>query len=144
MRQRLYTQTFVYCHAFLDVKTLLKISFQKFQIWWDSNSPDFMPSHIKRMDKMLKISVISNTPSSQLFVGTSFIAQNFILKSSKFYCLARNCPDKFKCSLVTMATAFKKWTISLENDVWHLWDFNTIHHRNKLIRIFSPLSGCLK
>ena len=81
---------------------------------------------------MLKISVISNTPSSQLFVGTSFIAQNFILKSSKFHCLAWNCPDKFKCSLVTMATAFKKWTISLENDVWHLWDFNTIHHRNNV------------
>ena len=38
-----------------------------------------MPSHIKRMDKILKISVISNTPSSQLFVGTSFIAQNFIV-----------------------------------------------------------------
>ena len=65
--------------VFYDVKTLFKISFQKFQIlWWDSNSPDFMPSHIKHMDKMHKISVISNTPLSQLSVGISFIAQNFI------------------------------------------------------------------
>ena len=43
-----------------------------------------MPTHIKHMDKMLKISVISNTPLSQLFVGTSFIAQNFILKVQNF------------------------------------------------------------
>ena len=42
-----------------------------------------MPTHIKHMDKMLKISVIWNTPLSQLFVGTSFIAQNFILKKVK-------------------------------------------------------------
>ena len=44
--------------------------------------------------------------------------------------------DNFKCSLVTMATAFKTWTIWLENDVLLLWDFNTPHHRNKLIRNF--------
>ena len=51
-----------------------------------------MPCHIEHMDKMLKISVVSNTPLSQLFVGISFIAQNFILKNSKFHCLVLNCP----------------------------------------------------
>ena len=51
-----------------------------------------MPSHIKHMDKMHKISVISNTPLSQLSVGISFIVQNFILKNSKFHSLTWNCP----------------------------------------------------
>ena len=37
-----------------------------------------LPSHIKHMDKMHKISVIPNTPLSQLSVGVSFIVQNFI------------------------------------------------------------------
>ena len=44
------------------------------------------------MDKTHKISVISNSPLFQLFVGISFIVQNFILKNSKFLCLAWNCP----------------------------------------------------
>ena len=39
-----------------------------------------MPSHIKHMDKMHKMAVISNSPLSQLSVGISFIAQKFILK----------------------------------------------------------------
>ena len=49
-----------------------------------------MPSHIKHMDKMHKISVISNTPLSQLSDGISFIAQNFIVKDSKFCCVTWN------------------------------------------------------
>ena len=48
-------------------KTLFKISFQKFQIWWDSNSPDFVPSHIKHMDKMHKIEVILKQPIVSAF-----------------------------------------------------------------------------
>ena len=49
-------------------------------------------SHSAFMNKMHKISVISNTPLSQLSVGIGFIAQNVILKNSKFHCLTWNCP----------------------------------------------------
>ena len=51
-----------------------------------------MPSHIKHMDKMHKISVISNSSLSQLSFGISFILKNFILKNWKFQCLMWNCP----------------------------------------------------
>ena len=43
-----------------------------------------MPSHIKHMDKMHKILVISNSPLSRLSVGISFITQTFILKIKNF------------------------------------------------------------
>ena len=48
-----------------------------------------MPSHIKHMDKMHKISAISNSPLSLHSVGMSFIAQNSLLKNSKFHGLTR-------------------------------------------------------
>ena len=51
-----------------------------------------MPSYIKHMDKMHKISVISNSSLSQLSFGISFILKNFILKNWKFQCLMWNCP----------------------------------------------------
>ena len=51
-----------------------------------------MPSHIKHMDKMHKISVISNSSLSQLSFSISFILKNFILKNWKFQCLMWNCP----------------------------------------------------
>ena len=44
------------------------------------------------MDKMHKISVISNSSLSQLSFGISFILKNFILKNWKFQCLMWNCP----------------------------------------------------
>ena len=54
-----------------------------------------MPSHIKHMDKMCNISVISNTPLSQLSVGITFIAQNFILKNSKISLSRVELPNAF-------------------------------------------------
>ena len=70
----------------------LCLKFPSLQIKWNSNSLDFMPSHIKHMHKTHKISVISNSPLFQ-FCWLSFIVQNFILKNSKFHRLAWNCPQ---------------------------------------------------
>ena len=69
-----------------------------------------MPSHIKHMDKMHKISVISNSSMSQLSFGISFILKSFILKNRKFHYLVWNCPEEVEQSLKRLGcmTAVKK------------------------------------
>ena len=58
-----------------------------------------MPSHIKHMDKMHKISVNSNSSMSQLSFGISFILKNSILKNRKIHCLVWNCPLQVSAGL---------------------------------------------
>ena len=94
--------TYHYCNIFLEVYKLhLKFPSKIPNVRSDSSSWDFMPSHIKHMDKMHKISVISNSSMSQLSFGISFILKNFILKNWKFHCLVWNCPIQMRkmCAL---------------------------------------------
>ena len=50
--------------------------------------------------------------------------------------------DNFKCSLVTMAAAFKNMNSLTWIDVLHLWEFSTQHRGDKLIMIsFSTLQS---
>ena len=83
------------------------------------------------MDKMHKMSVISNSPLFQPSVGISFIAQNFILKKFKIslFCVElpkanffSGMPDQLEASdtsLVWNLCNRSSDVISQENQWWH-------------------------